>query len=160
MKEVNLKNTNYRLIVGNVGFWINNNSHYLANPTDVSYYINKFGTTTVSDKELKKIDTELHQLWSSKIVPILNDVLNSDYIPSSEFKGTSYWQCAKTPYFGVNVLHSDKFIGQHFGIYELTRLEFESAMVEDRSPWAVQELKTDKYHFVGDANRNWMINLL
>lgn len=161
VKEVNLKNENYRLVFNKVGFWVdaNNNDSYLANPTDVEYYRQKYGVKTVRDENLGAIDNELELLWNKRIIPILDAVLKSDYVPCTEFNGTSYWECAVTPYFGVNILHADKFIGQHCGIFEQSNEEFKAAMKEDRKPWKVQEIETEKYHFIGDSNSNWQILL-
>ena len=161
MKEVNLNDENYRLVFDKVGFWIDaNNNYYLANPTDVEYLRNRYGVKTVSGKVLNQVGEEMHQLWNKRIVPILEVVFKSNYVPCSEKPAsTCYWDCAKTPYFGVNILHSDKFIGQHWCIFEQSKEEFVSEMQRYRWPWAVQEIETNLFHFVGDANSNWQILL-
>ena len=160
MKEVTLGSGRYRLFFNKVGFWIDaHGKAYLANPTDVSYLSKKHGVKTVNDKKLVHVDEEMSNIWEKKVIPALKAVLKSDYIPCSEFKGTNYWTCAETPYFGVQILHADKFIGQKCGIFELSKEEFKAAMKADCSPWAVQEIETPKYHFWGNANQDWMIYL-
>lgn len=161
MKEVLLKHPTYRLYLGDVGFWVDvNGQAFLANPTDASYLAANHGTTVChSDDGLEEKNQALSALWRKRVEPILNKVFSGFAPCSHRPKSAAYWDCAETPYFGVRVLHSDKFVGQYCGVFEQDAETFKRAMNEPRHPWAVTEIITYNYHFVGDANSDWQILL-
>ena len=157
MKKVMVTSTiGVELFLGEVGFWLLNGAAYLANPADVQYYISKFGVED-TPKDVSMYHKSILSLWKEKVQPIIKTVLSMDYVPCSNVPASSsYADLMAADYFGLQILHSDQYLGQFMGMYTQTRDEFIKEL-NDPTEWRVVEIQTKSMHFKGSADRDWRL---